>query len=156
MTQSITGVSILLGLMPTILSVLGLSVAEIALLHIQPPLLSILLSLFPPALYPGRFLIWEDPLRANEPHTGVWGIQTFPTKWATLISIAQYILALGAIALNVYNAWTMGVRIVLAWICDAYYWPLLWVILSIFIHTIAVLSLRVAIPSSSSASTIRS
>jgi hypothetical protein len=33
MTQSIAGTSILLSLMPTILSVLGLSVAEIALLH---------------------------------------------------------------------------------------------------------------------------
>jgi hypothetical protein len=38
--------------MPTILSVLGLSVAEMALLHMQRPLLSLLLSLAAPAAYP--------------------------------------------------------------------------------------------------------
>lgn len=145
MAQSLTGASILLGLMPTILSLLGLSVAEMALLHMHRPLLSVLLSLSAPAVYPGRFLIWEDPLRANESHTGAWVIRAFPARWAVVISIAQYVLALAAIALNVHNAWTMGVRAVLVWYCDASYWPLLWVILSIVIHTIAVLSLRIAI-----------
>jgi hypothetical protein len=143
--QSIAGASILLGLMPTILSVLGLSVAEMALLHMNRPVLSFLLSLGAPAVYPGRFLIWEDPLRASEPHTGAWVIRAFPRKWAILISAAQYILVLGAIALNVYNAWTMGVRAVLVWFCDASYWPLLWVVLATVIHIIAVLSLRFAI-----------
>jgi hypothetical protein len=90
--------------MPTTLSALGPSIAEMALFHIQRALLSLLLSLGAHAVYPGRFLIWEDPLRANEPHTGAWVIRAFPTKWAIVISIAQYILALGAIALNVYNA----------------------------------------------------
>jgi hypothetical protein len=144
-TQSIAGASILLGLMPTILSVLGLSVAEMALLHMNRPVLSFLLSLGAPAVYPGRFLIWEDPLRASEPHTGAWVIRAFPRKWAILISAAQYILVLGAIALNVYNAWTMGIRAVLVWFCDASYWPLLWVVLATVIHIIAVLSLRFAI-----------
>jgi hypothetical protein len=145
MTQSIAGASILLGLMPTILSVLGPSVAEMALLHMQRPLLSLLLCLGAPAVYPGRFLIWEDPLRANEPHTGAWVVRAFSRRWAIIISMAQYIFTLGAIALNVYNAWTMGVRAVLVWYCDASYWPLLWVVLATVIHTIAVLSLRVAI-----------
>jgi hypothetical protein len=72
------GTSILLGLIPTILSVLGFSVAKMALLHIQRPLLSVLLSLGTPADYPERFLIWKDPLRANEPHTGARVIRAFP------------------------------------------------------------------------------
>lgn len=144
-TQSIAGASILLGLTPTILSVLGPSVAEMALLSMHRPLLSLLLSLGAPAVYPGRFLVWEDPLRANEPQTGAWVVRPFSLPWAIVVSITQYVLALGAIAIIVHNAWTMGIRAVLVWDCDSSYWPLLWVILSIVIHTTAVLALRVAI-----------
>ncbi len=144
-TQSIAGASILLGLTPTILSVLGPSVAEMALLSMHRPLLSLLLSLGAPAVYPGRFLVWEDPLRANEPQTGAWVVHRLPTRWAVVVSVVEYILALGAITVSVQNAWNMGVRAVLVWFCDSTYWPLLWVVLSVVIHTMAILALRVAI-----------
>lgn len=144
-TQSIASASILLGLTPTILSVLGPSVAEIALLSLHRPLLSLLLSVGAPAVYPGRFLIWEDPLRANEPQTGAWVVRPMSTKVAVLVSVAQYVLALGAIAIIVHNAWTMGIRAVIVWACDSSYWPLLWVFLSIVIHIMGTLALRVAI-----------
>lgn len=144
-TQSIASAAILLGLTPTILSVLGPSVAEIALLSMHRPFLSLLLSLGAPAVYPGRFLIWDDPMCVNEPQTGAWVVQPLSMRWAIVVSTTQYVLAMGAVALNIYTAWAMGVRAVLVWFCDTSYWPLLWVVLTIVTHTIAVLSLRLAI-----------
>jgi hypothetical protein len=144
-TQSITGASILLGLTPTILSVLGPSVAEIALLSMHRPILSALLSLGAPAIFPGRFLVWEDPLRANEPQTGAFIVSRLSPAIAIAVSIAQYVIVLGAVAVTIYTALTMGIRAVLVWYCDVSYWPLLWVVLSLVIHIIAILSLRLAI-----------
>ena len=143
-TQSIAGASILLGLTPTILSVLGPSVAEIALLSMHRPILSALLSLGAPAIFPGRFLVWEDPLRANEPQTGAFIVSRFSPAVAIAIAAAQYVIVLGAVAVMVHTAFTMGIRAVLVWYCDASYWPLLWVVLSLVIHIIAVVSLRLA------------
>jgi hypothetical protein len=142
--QSMAGASILLGLTPTILSLVGPSVAEMALLSMHRPILSSLLSLGAPAIYPGRFLIWEDPLQANRPKSGAFSVMPFSRPWPIVVSGLEYIVALGAVGNIVHNAYTIGVRAVLVWYCDESYWPLLWVVLGLVIHITAALSLRLA------------
>lgn len=141
-TQSYASASILLGLMPTILSMVGPSVAEITLLALHRPLLSLLLSLGAPALFPMRFLTWVDPLHVKEPKAGAWIIPRLSRRWKIALSIAQYVLAAAAVAVNFYTAWTLGVRTVLVWLCDRSYWPVLWVLFGTVTHILAVCSLR--------------
>jgi hypothetical protein len=142
---SFAGTSILLGLAPTTLSVLGPSVAEIALLSFHRPFLSLLLSLGAPAIYPGRFLLWEDPLRANEPTLGSFIIPPLPKVWSLVILLLEYILAGGAFSNIIHAAYRIGTRSISTWSCDTVYWPILWIMMSMVIHFIATMSLRFAI-----------
>lgn len=142
---SFAGTSILLGLAPTTLSVLGPSVGEMALLSIHRPFLTLLLSLGAPAIFPGRFLQWDDPLKANEPAVGAFIVRPFFgwKKWAVLIF--QYAAAGGALANILQAAWRIGTRSVVYWSCSTSYWPLVWVLMSLIIHLCAILSLRTGI-----------
>ena len=142
---SFAGTSILLGLAPTTLSVLGPSVAEIALLSFHRPFLSLLLSLGAPAIYPGRFLLWEDPLRANEPRPGQFIIPPLPKLWSVVAHFFEYVLAGGAFANIIHAAYRIGTRSISTWSCDTVYWPVLWILMSMVIHIIATMSLRFAI-----------
>lgn len=142
---SFGGTSILLGLAPTTLSVLGPSVAEMALLSLHRPFLSFLLSLGAPAVFPGRFLLWNDPLRANEPSTGAFIVQPFSKKISILVSVIQYLVAATCCG-NIFHAtYAIGLRSIISWDCRSSYWPLLWVVLSLVIHFTATISLRAAI-----------
>jgi hypothetical protein len=144
-TASFAGTSILLGLGPTTLSVLGPSVAEMALLSLHRPFLSFLLSLGAPAVFPGRFLLWDDPLRANEPSVGAFVIRPFSTKWAIVVSILEYVIGAAACG-NIFHAtYKIGIKSIVSWSCRVSFWPLLWVVVSLVIHLTATVSLRVAI-----------
>ncbi|RDW63315.1 hypothetical protein BP6252_10860 [Coleophoma cylindrospora] len=142
---SFGGTSILLGLAPTTLSVLGPSVAEMALLSLHRPGLSLLLSLGAPAVFPGRFLLWNDPLRANEASTGAFIIRPFSKKYAILVSVIQYLVAATACGNILHATYAIGLRSIVSWDCRASYWPLIWVVVSLVIHFTATASLRAAI-----------
>ena len=142
---SFSGTSILLGLAPTTLSLLGPSVGEMALISIHRPVLALLLSLGAPAVFPGRFLLWDDPLRAKEPLTGSFLITPFSRMSAIFISLIQYIFAAGAGVNILHAAYRIGVKAVVSWSCANSFWPLVWVVSSLVIHFVASLSLRTAI-----------
>jgi hypothetical protein len=138
------GSSILLGLAPTSLSLLGPSVAEMALLSFHRPVLALLLSLATPAVYPGRFLIWEDPLRSNEPVTGSFIVSPFSKRWVPVVTVLQYLVALACVG-NILDAvYHLGLISMVSWQCRSTYWPMFWVLLSVVIHFTAVFSLRTA------------
>ena len=142
---SFSGTSILLGLAPTTLSLLGPSVGEMALISIHRPVLSLLLSLGAPAIFPGRFLLWDDPLRAKEPQTGSFLITPFSRVSALFISLAQYVCAAAAGVNILHAAYRIGVKAVVSWSCPNSFWPLVWVVSSLAIHFVASGSLRAAI-----------
>ncbi|KAK6526130.1 hypothetical protein TWF281_011166 [Arthrobotrys megalospora] len=142
---SFTGTTILLGLAPTTLSVLGPSIAEMALLSIHRPLLTLLLSLGAPAVFPGRFLQWEDPLRANEPAVGAFIVRPLSSPWKWVVVFFQYAAAGGCVANVFHAAWRIGTRGIISWACATSFWPVMWVLLSLVIHFCAILSLRTAL-----------
>ncbi|KAK6337194.1 hypothetical protein TWF718_009976 [Orbilia javanica] len=142
---SFSGTTILLGLAPTTLSVLGPSVAEMALLSIHRPLITLLISLGAPAVFPGRFLQWEDPLRANEPAVGAFLVRPLRSPWKWVVLFLQYLFAVGAVVNVFHAAWRIGTRSIISWACATNYWPVMWVLLSLVIHFCAILSLRAAI-----------
>ncbi|KAK6343719.1 hypothetical protein TWF730_011308 [Orbilia blumenaviensis] len=142
---SFSGTTILLGLAPTTLSVLGPSVAELALLSIHRPFITLLISLGAPAVFPGRFLQWEDPLRANEPAVGAFLVRPMASPWKWIVLFLQYALAGGAVANVFHAAWRIGTLSIVSWACETSFWPVIWVLLSLIIHLCAILSLRTAI-----------
>lgn len=142
---SFAGTGVLLGLAPTTLSVLGPSAAEIALLSLHRPLLSVFLSLGAPAIYPGRFLLWDNPIRAHAPHTGAFVVRRFSKLWAIVISISQYLIGIAAGANIFQAAYRIGLRSVSSWSCETSYWPIVWILLSLVVHSTASLSLRTSV-----------
>lgn len=142
---SFAATSILLGFAPTMLSLIGPSVGEVALLSLYRPFLSALLSLGIPAVFPGRFLFWEDPLRAYEPQTGSFVVPPLSRKWTITVSVAQYALAAIACANNFHAAYRTGVGGVSTWSCKTWYWPTVWIVITLGIHVISSVSLRLAI-----------
>ena len=142
---SFSGTSILLGLAPTTLSVLGPSAAEIALLSLHRPFICLLLSLGAPAIYPGRFLMWDNPIRAHAPQTGAFVILPVPKPWAIFTSLLQYTVVAGAGANTMQAAYRIGVQSVSSWSCETSYWPMVWILLALVIHFTASMSLRASI-----------
>jgi hypothetical protein len=94
--MTVTG--ILLGLLPTVLSLLGSNATETSLLSTRRPVLSFLLCLGSPALTPNRLYDYDDPIKMLNSSVD----QLMPSRPrkvdGAFLSAVQYALALGAIA----------------------------------------------------------
>ena len=133
---------VVLGLMPSLLSSLGPTLAESSMVLLERPFLSFLLALGAPAFYPSRPFDHQDPLDAfKQPSRKLPQIPS--SCWAhVLISLLQYLLALAA-AVNVVSAsLQLGLKTIVTWKKDQSYLPLLWVISPLAIHLCGVARLH--------------
>ncbi len=135
---------VLLGLTPVILSNFGLKIAEISVMSTQRPLLTLMLTLGAPAIYPTRLLRYDNPfeiLRTNSPRLNFFPLQ-LQKRHAVLISIAEYLIAAAAIA-NVFHCTiTLGLWTLSIIGCETFIFPFLWVILASGVHIPAAVALR--------------
>ena len=144
-TESIKGnmasAAVALGLMPTILTFLGNSTSETALLSRRRPLLSFLIACGSPAVSPFPTFTYQDPLaglRAREGRLLPQPLSNLTTFWAIVIIFIEYILVLGA-TINVLTisiqigSWTINTLA-----CTQTFLPILWVVLAIFIHLFGI------------------
>ncbi|XXG94803.1 hypothetical protein Hte_001061 [Hypoxylon texense] len=137
-TLNYQGASILLGLAPVILSTLGPTLAELALLSARRPLLSLLVSLGAPVCWVTRAFEFHDPRDAVRGGRLVVGRKS--TRVAVLISATQYVLAAAA-AGNVFSTMVeTGRRTTLAWACTTAFAPLLWSTLAVLVNIVAAAS----------------
>lgn len=134
---------VMLGLLPTLLSTIGPSLPEIALLSTHRPVLSFILSLGAPATWPSRVLEYNDP--QNAVRSGDAKLSLAPQRaWvAAGISLLQYLFSFGAAANVLSTAIEMGQKSVLAWSCTATFTPLLWTLWPTFNHLLAIVSYRI-------------
>ncbi|KAJ8133249.1 hypothetical protein O1611_g370 [Lasiodiplodia mahajangana] len=131
---NLAAVAVLLGLLPSILSLAGSSTVETGLLFMRRPVLSLLLAAGSPAISPIRTFDHRDPIETlhkrpdalHIPHLG---------KFATAIVLSlQYLLSAVSIA-NIYQlSWQFGRDTVTSFAPDTIYFPGLWAILTIPIH----------------------
>lgn len=136
--------SVLLGLTPGLLASLGPSVAEISVLSVERPILTLLLSFGSPAVYPTRVLHYEDAIEILKETT-----KSPSFKWVrrsawhqALVSAAEYLLASLAVANVIYTSFELGVRTIISFRCVSSVFPLVWTLLPIFVHLPAALAFR--------------
>lgn len=137
--------SVVLGLLPGLLASFGPSVAEISLLSSHRPVLALLLSLGAPAVFPTRVLEYDNPMEVlqSEPPRDKPKIPKLDTTFASVISLAEYLFALGAVVNMVDTSWALGVNTVLDWSCTTYIAPLIWTLIPVACHGLGAASLHV-------------
>ncbi|KAF2804817.1 uncharacterized protein BDZ99DRAFT_467066 [Mytilinidion resinicola] len=143
---------VILGLMPTLLSTIGPSVADISLLSAHRPLLAFLISLGAPAVWPTRLFEHSDPVRvlgssAGSSTRGILLVVHVSARWAWMarpLSAVQYLLAAGAAANVVTTSVELGRNSILSWGCTTTFGPLLWTTLASVVHVVAAVSFALA------------
>ena len=133
----------ILGLMPTLLASIGPSFAEISLLSAHRPLLSFLISMGASAIWPNRMFEYVHPPDILRRSKSPWAGNMRPWPAATM-SLAQYVVAIGAIANVMTTSIEVGRKSILAFGCSTTFAPLLWSSLPSAIHLISVLSYFIA------------
>jgi hypothetical protein len=132
------GTGVLLGLLPTILSILGSNTWETALLSTQRPVLSFLLALGAPVVTPARLFDFTDPRAFLE----LKGEKTFNLRqpknkyFGLLLLVIEYALALAAIVNVTSIALDLSIKaasIGIAPISQRFHW-LLWTYIAAVIH----------------------
>ena len=133
---------VILGLMPGILANIGPTPAESSMLTLERPLLSILLAIGAPPMYPGRPFEYWHPLEAmKQPPKRFSNISArYPSY--LVVSLLQYIIALSASVNVIAVSLELGMKTVLLWNKTNSYLPLAWVLLSIALHTGTALRLH--------------
>ena len=141
---TIASAQIVLGLIPSLLAGFGNGVPELSIMASQRPLLSFLLTLGAPAMYPNRISKYTNPIEllVGAPHDHIYG-HTIPLPRTVKITL-QYLLAAAASFNNIELALRIGSRSVLAWGCRSWYGPLLWVLFPISTYLFAAMSCQIA------------
>ncbi|KAF7507668.1 hypothetical protein GJ744_010221 [Endocarpon pusillum] len=130
---------IVLGLMPSLLSSFGPTLAESSTLVLERPFLSLLLAIGAPAFYPFRAFDDQHPFEAlKRPFRTLQHISS--SRWPhVLIKLLQYLLALAGAVNVVETSLQLGMKTVVTWKKDQSYLPLVWVLLPLAIHLFAAI-----------------
>jgi hypothetical protein len=141
--------TVILGLMPGIISLLGPSIAEMSLLSAKYPLLAVLLSFASPAvnlthLYhapasPRRVLGTATTISVRKWHTWIDGL---PSLVKTAIQVAEYALAGGMLANTVQVSLYVDYRTISGWRCSWMYLPMSWAMSGGLAHLIGIVAIR--------------
>ncbi|OGE49894.1 hypothetical protein PENARI_c019G11500 [Penicillium arizonense] len=99
---------VILGLLPTTLSLVGSTTVETGLLALRRPFLSLLLACGTPAVSPVRSFEYRDPIDLLRRTPTTIDIPKFNPMSATVIVIFQYIFALAAVANLAHVSWEFG------------------------------------------------
>ena len=137
-----------LGLMPTILTFLGSTTAETALLSRRRPMLSFLIACGSPAVNPLPTFVYQDPvagLKAREGRLLPPFLSELSPWQALCIVTAEYLIILAAMANVITGSYWAGLWTINAFACTHTYLPLLWVVLTIFIHLFGMLALELRV-----------
>ena len=138
---------VLLGVTPTILAVLGSSSTELAMVGMiaQRPLLSTLLALGSPSIYMSRAFEYTDPAQLLQDRRGRLKQKSMAGWKFKFVLLAEYAVALAAIANVATINWDLGVKTICSIWSDNVIAPLLWSTLVIALHALGCFCLRIQI-----------
>jgi hypothetical protein len=144
---------VILGLLPTLLAVLSPSLAEIALLASQRPLLALLLSLGAPGVLQTRVFEYNDPgavLDLPEDKVRTTRVQLVLGPWppgfaSAAVTVLEYVGVMAAAANVLVLCVELKRKSILSWGCTRS-WPIIvWAIVPFFIHSISALGYRLTL-----------
>lgn len=144
---NMAGAAVVLGLIPTILATLGPTLGEISLISWRRPILSLLLSMGAPAIYPSRILQPEDPAKLLLETTGAV-TSTMPQLrggvGVLVVSALEYVLPMAAIANILTTSYELGTKTVLSFDCSSSMMPIVWSIFPVLIHAAATIGFHLS------------
>ena len=133
--------SVLLGLLPTILSLAGSTTVEVGLVALRRPLLALLLGTASPAVNPLRTFEYGTPAKIMSREECSAEPLTITVYLRQLMSGMQYVLAFAAIFNVAMVIYSLSIR---TYSISYQYVPsvLIWMCLAIFVHVLGAVVLR--------------
>ncbi len=144
---NMAGTTVVLGLIPTILASLGPTVGEMALLSWRQPVLSLLLSMGAPAIYPSRIMQSEDPSKLLLPTTdSVTSLMPRASSRvaAGAVTVFKYVVSAAAIADLLLTLWEHCTKTILTWDCGNPLMPLVWSLLPVAVLAFAAVGFYIS------------
>lgn len=138
---------VLLGLLPTTLSLVGSSNIETGVLALRRPFLAFLLALGSPAVSPIRTFDYRSPrelLQRSPDNYHVKMVRLSGTMRRVTLSL-EYLFTIVAIVNLAHVTWELSLRTVTAVAAVTDYLPILWVATSIIIHMLGAWAVRLRV-----------
>jgi hypothetical protein len=129
--------AIILGIVPATLYLAGSSTAETELLSMQRPLLAFLIGAGAPAGSSIHTFNYGDPQELIQMRPNALSPPRIGHRWAFVILIVEYTLALASIANLCLVSYQLCIRTISAFAQDTVYMPALWGFLAEAIHILA-------------------
>ncbi|KAM7218611.1 hypothetical protein V8F06_005930 [Rhypophila decipiens] len=143
--NGMTSAQVLLGVMPTVLAILGASTEEMSMLSniARRPLLALLLSAGSPSVYFSRAFEYHDPAEILSDHPARLP-QWRPRRWFSIGGIAalEYTVAIIAVGNIVVMNWELGIKTICAFWTDGILAPTVWAVTGVLTHLLGMLVLR--------------
>jgi hypothetical protein len=143
------GAGVLMGLAPTVLATVAPSLEEMALLFDHRPFLTFLISAGSPGIYITRLFSDTDPelplYEFGESHAWNLWVPRTPVA-AVLVSIFEYLLALGSISNVTQISLDLAYKSIVSWSCPNKWWVLGWGIAPTAVYMIAAVVFKFTSP----------
>ncbi|KAK3389771.1 hypothetical protein B0H63DRAFT_464309 [Podospora didyma] len=144
---SMSASQVLLGVTPTILSILGASVEESALLYIvgRRPFLAWILALGSPSLYFNRAFEYRNPHEIIQGHNEHLP-QHRPGGWKSAgIVCLEYLLAMASVTNIAVQTWELGLQTFSSVWPETFLAPSVWAVLRVILHLLGMVLVRMRI-----------
>ena len=127
--------SVLLGLLPSILSLAGSKAIETGLLAQRRPFLSFLTSLGAPAAWPiHSFDYHSSPAELFRETPGAVDLPELTPRWRVVVVITQYLLLIGAFANLLQTTLELSEKTICTFTPSTEYLPLVWALTGVPVH----------------------
>ena len=136
--------TIMLGLLPTILSYVGPTVGEMALISSRRPVLAVFLMLGAPAVFATRPFEFNNAGESLKKDVGNFVLHRQIPSMALIITATQYLLLSLAVTNCLLNSLQLGTSTILSWKCLWPYLQLGWNFMPLAPHLCATLSFHLS------------
>ncbi len=126
--------AVILGILPTSLSLAGSATAETGLLSLRRPVLAFLLGAGAPAVNPTRTFNYGDPYVLMTMRRRGLKIPQLRGFLGVVVLVAEYALAMAAVANLGVVSWQLCIRTICSFSQDTIYMPALWSFFAAAIH----------------------
>lgn len=137
--------AVILGLLPSTLSLVGLSYLDTGLLAHKRPLLAFLLASGSPAVSPIRTYDYRDPADILQIYQGAIKSPTLGTGAAIAVSAVEYALAIATVTNLVVATYMLSVRTICSFAAEVAYMPVIWPFLALLIHFVGTIALSLRV-----------